>query len=243
VQQNEEEGTAKNQSRRNGTCLVCAQAYWPHLQLKLYRHLLLQFCEIVYAAHVSAPRTLSPRAHHMMHRPDRNSLEECQHCGGVVAVDAACSHAWGIRGADFSARGLELLGVAADDPRDAAAEREEGVRECQCGSEGGGRLQLEYSFGGSFAHTAAAAKNKNCLATQWHMITLWSMLQRQTAWFELLSSLGVSGYELSVYASNYIITVRQMFAWSLARCQPWEQPDDELSEWTQLNSMKSVWDW
>jgi hypothetical protein len=48
------------------------------------------------------------------------------------------------------------------------------IRERECGSEAGrqgglgvgGGLQLEYSFGGSLAHAAAATKDKNRLATQ-----------------------------------------------------------------------------
>ena len=57
-------------------------------------------------------------------------------------------------------------------------EKKLGISERECGSKfgvrqggfgvchGWGGLQLEYSFGGSLAHAAAATKDKNRLATQ-----------------------------------------------------------------------------
>ena len=104
--------------RRN---LVRAHADWSHLQVEFDCHLLLQFCEILGAAHISTTRALAPGAHHVMHHSDGNSGKESLHCGRVIAVYAAGAYARGISWTDLGSRRFELLGVTADDPGDTAA--------------------------------------------------------------------------------------------------------------------------
>jgi hypothetical protein len=101
--------------------LIRTHADRSHLQVKLDCHLLLQFREVLSATYISAARALSPGAHHVVHRSSRHRRKKCRHSCGVVAIDAADAHAGGVGRTDLSASGLELLGVAADNPRDAAA--------------------------------------------------------------------------------------------------------------------------
>ena len=157
--------------------LIRTHADRSHLQVKLDCHLLLQFREVLSATYISAARALSPGAHHVVHRSSRHRRKKCRHSCGVVAIDAADAHAGGVGRTDLSASGLELLGVAADNPGDTAAvihmsdgSSDKGVQRDVGHRNGRGALQLEYCLCGSFAHAAATPKDQNCHATQCHFV-------------------------------------------------------------------------